>query len=372
MPRPVTPRKIERPWGIRWRIHYPLLLTGGRKKQRDFETKTEAQREADRVNLALKAKLEGYARFNLPERALIATHIDTLPRGLADLPKAVELFHIYHTKETRIITDLVQECLDDKKRAGLSKSYLRVLGDNLRDFADTFGKREAHTITGREVGSWVYERRDWSDYTKRNALINLGTMFSYAVAHKYIAANPVSAVERIKISLGDRCILTVDEAERLMRSIERNDPGLIPIVALVLFGGLRPEEAKRCRWHFVKDVIDLPAGETKNNKRRLIELGQLDTLRAWLEKKGDMPPNNIQRRMNRVRLLSCVGEQGPCLPVKWGHDILRHSFVSYAVPIHGKTQAALMADHSEAVLEQHYRALVTRADAERFWRIIPN
>jgi len=31
----------------------------------------------------------------------------------------------------------------------------------------------------------------------------------------------------------------------------------------------------------------------------------------------------------------------------------------------------VLADHSERVLKRHYLALVTRAEAEKFWQILP-
>lgn len=371
MPKEVTPREIIRPWGKRWRIYYPLRLTGGKAKVRDFAKKSDAEAEARDVNRSSEMLLAGLNQYPIQEQVIISMCVQKVG-GVEKLVKAVEYFGQHQSLETRTVAELIQECLDEKKRAGLSKSYLRVLRDDLRNFSATFGRREAQTIKGREIADWLHGRAEWSDYTKRNALINLGTLFSFGVAHKYLPVNPVASVEKVKISLGARCVFLVDEAERLMRSLERNDPGLIPINALVLFGGLRPDEARRCRWEFIKDVIDLPAGNTKNNKRRLVELSSLPTLRAWLVNGGEMQPRNVQRRMNKVRELSCVGASGPCLPVKWGHDILRHSFVSYAVPIFGVSQTALMADHSETVLNRHYRELVRRADAERFWSILPS
>jgi hypothetical protein len=366
MPRPVSPRKIVREHNgkqrVRFRIYVPRRLTDGRGKVKDHKTEKEAESHAAKINASLQAQLQGYDKFNHQERSIIAFNLERLPNGLRDLPKAIDLFIERGLRGVRTIYELKQECLDEKKRRNLSAHYLRVLRDDIDRFADTFGKRDAQSITGKEIAAWLHNQA-LSEYSKRNVRISLGTLFNFAIAQRYLDANPVASVPKIKISLGARCILSVDEAERLMRSAEKLDPGMVPLIALVLFGGLRPEEARRCRPEYAKgDVIDLPAGKTKNNKRRLVELSDLPTLKAWLARGGDMPPNNIQRRMAAIRADA---------KVKWGHDILRHSFCSYGVPIWGLAQTSLKADHSEAILKAHYRELVPRTDAERFWNIRP-
>jgi hypothetical protein len=50
---------------------------------------------------------------------------------------------------------------------------------------------------------------------------------------------------------------------------------------------------------------------------------------------------------------------------------MRHSYVSYHYAIHGAAATAREAGHSEQVLFQHYRALVTPEDARKFWELRP-
>ena len=71
---------------------------------------------------------------------------------------------------------------------------------------------------------------------------------------------------------------------------------------------------------------------------------------------------NLDKRLKALRR---------SLPWPWPHDGMRHSFVSYGLPLHGAAQVALWAGHSEAVLFAHYRELVTKEAAAEFWRIAP-
>jgi hypothetical protein len=57
---------------------------------------------------------------------------------------------------------------------------------------------------------------------------------------------------------------------------------------------------------------------------------------------------------------------------KWPKDLTRHTAASYWLAVDGNAvNVADQLGHSVAQLKTHDKALVTRADAERFWRLIP-
>jgi hypothetical protein len=57
--------------------------------------------------------------------------------------------------------------------------------------------------------------------------------------------------------------------------------------------------------------------------------------------------------------------------IVWTPNVLRHSFCSYAVAAKGFTWTSLQADHSERMLREHYREVVSAEDAERYLKIRP-
>ena len=57
--------------------------------------------------------------------------------------------------------------------------------------------------------------------------------------------------------------------------------------------------------------------------------------------------------------------------IVWTPNVLRHSFCSYAVTAKGFTWTGLQADHSERMLREHYREVVSAEDAQRYWEIRP-
>jgi hypothetical protein len=58
--------------------------------------------------------------------------------------------------------------------------------------------------------------------------------------------------------------------------------------------------------------------------------------------------------------------------VNWPQNVTRHSFVSYHLAqFQNAGKTALEAGHSEQMLFNHYRELVTSDEAAAFWAITP-
>jgi hypothetical protein len=67
----------------------------------------------------------------------------------------------------------------------------------------------------------------------------------------------------------------------------------------------------------------------------------------------------------QVAMANAVEKAG----IEWPHNCLRHSFCSHAVALHGFTWTSLQADHSERVLRDHYREVVTKFEADAYFAI---
>ncbi|MDP0497957.1 MAG: hypothetical protein Q7Q73_17280, partial [Verrucomicrobiota bacterium JB024] len=54
------------------------------------------------------------------------------------------------------------------------------------------------------------------------------------------------------------------------------------------------------------------------------------------------------------------------------HDVLRHTYISMTVgAFRSVGDTALQAGNSEAIIRQHYLDLKSEAEADAFWRIVP-
>ena len=56
----------------------------------------------------------------------------------------------------------------------------------------------------------------------------------------------------------------------------------------------------------------------------------------------------------------------------WPHNALRHSFGSYHLAMHNDDlKTAFQMGNSPTMVHRHYKALVTKSEAERFWALRP-
>ena len=104
----------------------------------------------------------------------------------------------------------------------------------------------------------------------------------------------------------------------------------------------------------------LPA---KNKRRKLVEIPE--NLAAWLMPQAKTEGSIMPRAKVQVAMANAVEKAG----IEWPHNCLRHSFCSHAVALHGFTWTSLQADHSERVLRDHYREVVTKFEADAYFAI---
>jgi integrase len=90
---------------------------------------------------------------------------------------------------------------------------------------------------------------------------------------------------------------------------------------------------------------------------------------AWLKRakrlKSELPLSPKRQLADRKELRVILGWK------KWKQDVTRHSAASYWLASEGSAaHVAEMLGHSERTLKSHYKALVTKAEAERFWKAV--
>lgn len=256
------------------------------------------------------------------------------------------------------------ECIASKKASGKRHTYLRKFKSHLNAFKVSVEECECHNITRKQIEDWAWAGKEGTKVkgvSAKSRITDIGTFFSFCVKRRWCLKNPVEEIEPILLEDKPPGIHTVEEVETLLKSCLEHPDGksVLCYVALGYFGGLRPAEVLRLKPEDIgKDFINVEGPKAKTRLRRLIPINE--TLRAWLDISAVPRCKNFHRKFDRVKSV-----------VKWSHDVLRHSFCSYALPKYGATKTAEWAGHSEQILFAHYRERVKPADAERFWNIIP-
>jgi integrase len=210
------------------------------------------------------------------------------------------------------------------------------------------------------------QREDWSARRRHGVLIDLGTFFGWLVRMEWLTRSPVAKVPKPILEPTAPSVLTPDETERLLRAAEASDPELIGYLALALFAGLRPESelGRLTPQDIGPEHVTVTTG-AKTRRRRLVRIsGNLAAfLGRWSALSGKLVPVNFARRIRKVRKLAGLES--------WPQDVMRHSFVSYHYALHGEADTVAQAGHSAEMLHEHYRGLVTAAQAAAYFAIMP-
>lgn len=260
------------------------------------------------------------------------------------------------------VVEAVNAFLVAKARAGKSDRYLRTMKNSLSKFALGRSHRLLDDVTCEDVEQWL-ERSQWNATTRRGYLRDVRTLYNFAARRGMTVGNAPRLVELPERAASVIGIHTPDEVRKVLEGARRHDLNLCRALAVRYFTGLRSSECDRLTEDCIRldaGVIEVTARNAKTRQRRLVEVEP--NLRAWLALGGHLPLGDAGNR-TRLFIKACG--------VAWPHNVTRHSFVSYAVARDGAKGTALRAGHSEDMLFRHYRALVTKADAESYFSILP-
>jgi integrase len=304
-----------------------------------------------------------------------------LPLG-ATVRQAAE-FYVQHNRarEQKAMAEAVAIFLATKIEKKRRAKYTDNLRYDLNSFRKACGDVFCHEVSQVQVETWL-RSNGWQPKTQNQKLINVRTFFSFCLKRGWVIASSCAGIERASVDHKTPGILTVDQCKRLIQATRKIEPGMLPYVSLALFAGIRPAEILRLSWSKIdakEGTVRIDGDVAKTRQRRVVHLAK--NARAWLALGGDLPPAQWQDRLDRIRaaagfaysiLSRRKGEKSRRIPGDpWQHDCLRHSFVSYSIPIHGISETAREAGHSESELHRSYKDLVSKSSARAFWSIMP-
>ena len=265
---------------------------------------------------------------------------------------------------------VIDELLESKQDAGLSKKYLKDLRTRLGLFAFEYGDEKIINIAQAQVDNYVLKLPRVVAKTKNNHRRLLNVLFQFAVDKGYLLEVPISKQSKSVEKYEKPEIFTVEEAARLLSAC---DDDIVPAVAIGFFAGLRPEsDVWQLDWSQVRfDLKKIDVDKSKNLASvRWVDMP--DNLVAWLlphrKKSGPICPTGDAYYTRIQNAKERAGIRRPT------YDALRHSFCSYHYAKHndvGLTMA--LAGHTNPrTFFRHYRARVHSEDANRFFNIRPS
>ncbi|WP_018289986.1 tyrosine-type recombinase/integrase [Verrucomicrobium sp. 3C] len=348
--------------------HEVVWTVDGRRYRRRYQTKMQAQVEAN----ALRNQLVAAGGGALALRPGDAEDLAEMRRLLA--PFGVEPLAVvreWTTMKSRelasvSIEDAVRDFLTTRERDGLRHRSLQSLRGAAQQFQSRFSGAVLSAIGSRDIETWL-TTLPTGGLTKRSLRTRLGTFLAFCARRGWCRKGIIDDVPVPKIQPVETEVFTVAEAQALLTSAREVAPSLLPYLTLGLFCGLRTAELDRIPWEHVGDKeVRIEAATAKTASRRVVPIPE--NAASWItpyrKKHGPIRPKNARRMLAKVLAVSGV---------KWKTNAMRHSFASYRLAqCNDAPRVSLELGHtSPALVFRHYRALVSEAEAGRFFAIAP-
>lgn len=393
-------------------IEIPIYSSPARGRENYIVTYyVEGKRKRDRAGTTIQAA-RSFARSKIDELTKGTAHVGSLtPKQLAIVNDAVDVLRGTNVSLSRASREYAEafrilgrqpliveaakhyaEHLEKQKKMhdpvkfhvvvdeflwaiisqGRSARYIEDCTSRLSRAAKAF-RGYIQRVTTSDIESWLDSIKA-AGRTRNNYRAALCRLFSFARSRGYLPRNERTDAElcmKASDQGGDIGIYTPTDLAGMLGGIEAK---FLPMVALGAFAGLRTAEIHRLEWQ----DIDMHGGhivvgkhKAKTGQRRIVPI--LPALRAWLEtlpigKHGPVIP----RYSGDAPLLRAFRQALEPLKMKMVHNGLRHSYATYRLAAdQSADQLALEMGNSPRKLFQNYRELATKAQAERWFSVMP-
>ena len=356
-----------------WQVS--LGTINGKRKLQPFTTLEAAQ--------AFKAQCEEKQALSNPTvlsdldalgRAAIRHALEKLKPYDATITEAVDFFIKFAKPTKGKVT--IQEAIDlfvaAKTKEKLSATYIEKSERCFFvPFRDKFKNCIVSEVSPAQAQKYIDGHAKWNEVTRNTHVRHLRTFYNFLIGTGHATINPFLTISFAKVAGGKlrAKVLSVNDTEKLLQyAFDSGDKAACASMALVLFCGVRVDEVDRLTWDSIDLISDVPfvdIDHAKNGRRRVNELPEnaVEWLKAC-QSKGKVTPDNYAKTMQRLRKKA---------KIEYAQNAARHSFASYHVAMHQDgTKTAFMLGHPDPqLLYSHYRKLVRREDAARYWEIVP-
>ena len=352
-----------------WQV---ACMVNGERIRETFPTKAQAEARAAQIRLTVEN--EGATALALPAsvRVQAAEAIEKLTPHKATIREAVDHYceHVLKYRAVPTIAEIAEKLIADAISNNRRERTIEDLRARLSKFVASFGNRQFAGVSREELKAWLQDPT-LSARSRINYSVKVSQLYNFAIVNGWAENNLVTSIPRPNAEDSEPSIFTVEQAARLLEHPGKYD--LLGYIGIGLFAGLRSAELLRLDWSNIKLAersIIVGATVAKKRSRRVVEINE--TLAAWLplcaKSKGPVVPLESNRTL--YARLAKLGNEASL--EGWPDNGLRHSCASYSLALTGDAvRVAYNLGNSADMIHRHYKALVTKADAERFFALRP-
>ena len=353
---------------------------GGRRERQCFSTLADAKTAAEQLAIAIRN--EGASVLDLtPEQRTDAVKAIKLAEGAVTLYESVS-FWMRHNGLVKGLTlsEVANKWLAALRAQGCRDTTMREREHKATRLVNDLGGRNVTSITRNDLMSWM-DGLGLSGATRDGYRRCYRAMLQYAVEENMLATNPAAGIKAFRMDEKLPTPFTVKQVEAIMTAAVKYAPLMVPTLAVQFFAGLRPGEAKGLAWtavDFTEKLIRITPETSKVRRTRIIDM--TDACLAWLasyrQTDGFVGVNTQNQFDFYMTRKDCDGKKGVigAAGVDWIQDGPRKTFASmhYAAYQDAARLAAILGHTGGLdILFRHYRGLVKKTEAERYWKMRP-
>ena len=262
----------------------------------------------------------------------------------------------------------------DGRRAQLSETYAVHINSWLREFAGTFTGTAVCDLSKEHLAAYAKTFKAFTPKTKNHRRATVKMFLKWCARQDYLAVNHrLLEADCLATEIADAAAADFFRPAELQTFLENASAELRPVIAIAGLAGLRGEEIMHLDWADVWRVeghIEVTARNAKTRARRLVEI--CPALAAWLKPfhantAGKVYPRGVHAYQHALLKLR------KSLKIPDRLNGLRHAFCTYHFAAHAnENQTAQQAGNSPAMIHAHYKGLATKADAEKWFNVLPS
>ena len=344
----------------RWTVRFST--PDGKYHRHQFNTRAEALSKKQRLQAERESPL---SNFPIEDQLDASAALVAAKQNGFTLSQAVDAY----IKNKRGITestlaDAIKEFIDSREAKGLRPRSISSYRASLNSFAFNQGSQSVSGISPEDLLDFISEQ-EWGRPRVRRFLVEMGTFFGYCVKQGYCKTPPTNEVERPRVELAEVSPLSVHDCRSILKSVYNLAPELLAHITIGMFGGVRTNEILRLTWSDInssEDFIDLRTTVSKTRQRRLVKISPI--LKLWLQVASDkgspLPVTSFYKKWRGPKELSGIKNMTG--------NMLRKTCVSNHIAYHQNLPLAIdQFGHSEKVLYNYYRGVITPNNAKAFW-----
>jgi integrase len=362
-----------------WVVNVPPQLSAtGRRQELFFSSKLEANAECER----LKARKDNFGlSLSAMTSARIAAAAEAYnlldPHGI-DLLDAVRAhLGVIGQRSASVSFEAAFDRFAELKQ-NKSLKYRQEIRHTKATFANLLN-RMVCDITPADLEPILDQLPPGS----RNAKMRrLRSVFNLATRRGWMlpGSSPIARLDFSDSVKKEVETIPVDQVSRMLNVALENDLELLPFLVLGFFCGIRPRgELEKVEWRDIdlwERSVTIRPEVSKTNRRRFPELSEnaVAWLGAYRARGGCMEGRIVPFSFSVLRAKRRANWRAVAADARWTQQGMRHTFCSNWLALHGDiNKLVLLSGHdSTDVMWRCYHRGTKKAEAERFWAIMPS